>query len=229
MLWFDIIAHLPCPMIHDFQVLSDVHSALTDSIATQKHKLAETRADAQSARNDANLAKSKVNSLQHPCSCCSALFPHLPCSLLHIWRGSPYEAVMLSNLSHASLLVPSVPLTAANKRCFQKGESGQRIGDSICTGGAQADTASDSAGKASPGRLACLLLCHVVLIPRVSLELLVAGSQCSVSDILAIAGDILGEVLDKQEGHTVTDKNIYRYITLFLHMSACFLAPGASG
>ncbi|KAL3152254.1 hypothetical protein ABBQ32_001333 [Trebouxia sp. C0010 RCD-2024] len=36
------------------------------------------------------------------------------------------------------------------------------------------------------------------------------GPQSSVSDILAICGDTLGEVLDKREGHTVTDKNIFR-------------------
>ena len=64
--------------------------------------------------------------------------------------------------------------------------------------------------------------------PRESIKLLVAGTQPSVSDILAIAGDTLGEVLDKREGHTVTDKNIYRYVKVLLHLGACFLAPGAS-
>jgi len=42
---------------------------------------------------------------------------------------------------------------------------------------------------------------------------LVAGSQASVPDILAIAGDVMGDLLDKQQGHTVTDKDIYRYIS----------------
>lgn len=41
-------------------------------------------------------------------------------------------------------------------------------------------------------------------------KLLLAGSQASVTDILAIAGDTLGDLLDKQQGHTVTDKDIYR-------------------
>ncbi|DBA81679.1 TPA: hypothetical protein ACH3X1_007426 [Trebouxia sp. C0004] len=36
------------------------------------------------------------------------------------------------------------------------------------------------------------------------------GSQPSVPDILAIAGDVMGDLLDKQQGHTVTDKDIYR-------------------
>ncbi|DBB16222.1 TPA: hypothetical protein ACH3X3_014548 [Trebouxia sp. C0006] len=36
------------------------------------------------------------------------------------------------------------------------------------------------------------------------------GSQASVPDILAIAGDVMGDLLDKQQGHTVTDKDIYR-------------------
>ena len=43
--------------------------------------------------------------------------------------------------------------------------------------------------------------------------LLVAGSQASVPDILAISGDVMGDLLDKQQGHTVTDKEIYRYIS----------------
>ncbi len=42
---------------------------------------------------------------------------------------------------------------------------------------------------------------------------LIAGSQASVPDILAIAGDVMGDLLDKQQGHTVTDKDIYRYIS----------------
>lgn len=32
-------------------------------------------------------------------------------------------------------------------------------------------------------------------------------------DILAISGDVMGDLLDKQQGHTVTDKEIYRYIS----------------
>ena len=65
-----------CLTIHDFQVLSEVHSALTDSVAAQSHKLAETTTDAQGARNDAKLARSQVACRQHPCSCYSAVFPH---------------------------------------------------------------------------------------------------------------------------------------------------------
>lgn len=42
------------------QVLTEVHSALSDSIAAQRHKLAETTSGAQSARNDAKLARSNV-------------------------------------------------------------------------------------------------------------------------------------------------------------------------
>lgn len=49
--------------------------------------------------------------------------------------------------------------------------------------------------------------------PQIGSELVLAGPQSSVSDILAIGGDTLGEVLDKREGHTVTDKTIYRYRT----------------
>lgn len=48
------------PHDSDFQVLSEVHSALTDSITVQSHKLAETAAGAQSARNDAKWARSQV-------------------------------------------------------------------------------------------------------------------------------------------------------------------------
>ena len=40
--------------------------------------------------------------------------------------------------------------------------------------------------------------------------LLSVGSQVSVADILAIAGDTLGDLLDMQQGHTVTDKDIFR-------------------
>ena len=93
-------------------------------------------------------------------------------------------------------------------------EAGQGAGDSICTGGTQTNAASESTGLAEAERLA--------LVPAVmpfgedahsASELLIAGSQSSVSKILAIAGDTLGEILDKREGHTVTDKNIYRYRT----------------
>ena len=38
-----------------------------------------------------------------------------------------------------------------------------------------------------------------------------AGSQVSVADVLAIAGDTVGDLLDKQQGHTVTNKDIFRY------------------
>lgn len=41
-------------------------------------------------------------------------------------------------------------------------------------------------------------------------KLLIAGHQASIPEILAIAGDTLGDLLDKQQGHTVTDKDIYR-------------------
>ena len=30
--------------------------------------------------------------------------------------------------------------------------------------------------------------------------------------MLAVAGDVLGEMLDKQQGHEVTDKEIYRSV-----------------
>ena len=30
--------------------------------------------------------------------------------------------------------------------------------------------------------------------------------------MLAVAGDVLGELLDKQQGHEVTDKEIYRSV-----------------
>ncbi len=40
---------------------------------------------------------------------------------------------------------------------------------------------------------------------------LLSGSQANIADILAIAGDTLGDLLDKQQGHTVTDKDIYRF------------------
>lgn len=36
------------------------------------------------------------------------------------------------------------------------------------------------------------------------------GSQARVADILIIAGDSIGDLLDKQLGHTVTDKDIFR-------------------
>ena len=36
------------------------------------------------------------------------------------------------------------------------------------------------------------------------------GPSATVPAILAIAGDVLGELLDKQQGHEVTDKEIYR-------------------
>ena len=37
-----------------------MHSALTDSVAAQSQKLAETSSGAQTARNDAKLARSQV-------------------------------------------------------------------------------------------------------------------------------------------------------------------------
>lgn len=47
---------------------------------------------------------------------------------------------------------------------------------------------------------------------RVMKKLLIAGHQASIPEILTIAGDTLGDLLDKQQGHTVTDKDIYRSI-----------------
>lgn len=118
--------------------------------------------------------------------------------------------------------------TAASKRLFQKGETGKRAGNSICTGGTQADTASKSTGNAEAERLAPLLSCHPVPFSPSALELLCAGSQPSVSDILAIGGDTLGEGLDRREGHAVTDKNIYRCSTCLLHnLHACRQASSA--
>lgn len=121
------------------------------------------------------------------------------------------------------------PLTAASKRRFQKGETGERAGNSIGTGGTQADTASKSTGNPEAERLACLLSCHPVPFAHSAHELLCAGSQPSISDILAIGGDTLGEVLDKREGHAVTDKNIYRCSNRLLHnLHACCQPSGAS-
>ena len=42
-------------------------------------------------------------------------------------------------------------------------------------------------------------------------KIVLTGSNASIAHTLTIAGDTLGELLDKQQGHTVTDKDIYRY------------------
>ena len=121
------------------------------------------------------------------------------------------------------MFLEKTPLIAASKRRFQKGETGKGAGNSICTGGTQADTASESTGNAEAERLACLPSCYLVPFAQCT-QVLLAGSQPSISDILAIGGDTLGEVLDKREGYAVTDKNIYRCSTCLLY--ACCQPPG---
>ncbi len=107
---------------------------------------------------------------------------------------------------------------AASEGRFKEREAGKRVGNCSTPGGLEAKAIAVSAeAAATKGYLLLLPSCTDRLVLSLAGHLLdyslVAGSQASVPDILAIAGDVMGDLLDKQQGHTVTDKDIYRYIS----------------